>query len=66
MQKNPEKEKAELWAFDHFRQLYAAPDGRVDSGDESPDIVIHTPEQRIGIEIADIQHGSGKRGSKVK
>jgi hypothetical protein len=28
--------------------------------------VIHTPVQRIGIEIADIHHGSRKKGSKVK
>lgn len=66
MPKDPKKEEADLSKLDHFRQLHAVPEGRIDSKDESPDLVIHSLEQRIGIEITDIHHGRGKGGSKVK
>lgn len=59
------KKQKELWTFDQFQRVHPVPSGSVDGDGENPDIVVHTADRRLGIEITDICHAIGDDGSSA-
>ncbi len=56
----------ERWLLDKFRECYPVPKGTIDAAHEKPDIVIHTPRNRVGIEVTEIHHDKVIAGSRTQ